>query len=1014
MLKKHQTFNLLLLTFLLGCSLLSYAQGDKGVAVLQTAATKKGITYALIIGISDYANPKMSLNAADKDAQLLSAFLLHSKRVEEKNLTLLLNKEATSAAVNKAITTFSKIKFQPGDEAIIYFSGHGDIQKEKVKYKGYLLCHNVNVERVYAGAAGTLSFERLNRVIDSIAKQKVLVNLVLDACHSGYTVNEEGAKLLSESALLSFSNTIRFLSCGPEQRSYEDSTLGQGYFTYYLVKGLSGEADNGPTDNKIIVDELNRFVKDKVKLVSRQKQSPSIKAADDDKVVALINEDAKNFALENYKTNPAFVAFAKGRGLARGFLAGGNSSADSAAQADAIASTQMLLLLKQQKFSEAISFYLLHKQNSSVSETTLNDWKYAITELLETEPQQAVNTILAGKNNLPRAAYFKTAAAKSNLLASIYDTADYGYKVYTLYGWYLEAYAYLRGKDFKNYTKAKSLLQQAIDLEPNAAYVLHALGLVAEYQHNFPLAEQYYKQAIQLIPTWTYPRSSLGHCLKDQGKYAEAIKVFKEVIAMAPDFSWPYNNLANVYLDLKNYKEAERLYRISINKDSSDVSIETSNLGVVFEQRKNLKLAEYYYQQAIQKDSSNVQALYNLSDVYRKTKPQEAENILLLALQIEPFYSKGFTELADYYTNGLNKTDWLKADSLYQQAAINNPYHPWAYAGRAWVLMKLKDTTTALSLFQEGIAKNKDNAEAIAYYARYFQNTDQHPSAITWFKKALAINPYYLWPYECLSEIYTELNQPDSAELILKKAIPNFSQSPELYNILGNLYYANGKYKAALEQYRKAVDTDSNFAAAYGNLAYAALENNSFEEAVKLILKANENNPVEFKLGEFVAMALDKADALVQQNKTTEAIADLVELKRLTPNNHQLQYRLARLYYLNGKSADAIVELLPLVANTSLSSSYLNQYYQTLGWAYIDAGKMAEAEAIFKQGLMYSGNPSQLGLAICALAKKDSTTAAQLKSKEDKAYPNWKDATKWNNKYSKASQVYLQQLMQLP
>ncbi|MEX0636885.1 MAG: caspase family protein, partial [Ferruginibacter sp.] len=198
------------------------------MVVLSNNANKKGTTYALIIGISDYANPKMSLNAADKDAQLLSAFLLHSKRVDEKNLTLLLNKEATSAAVNKAVMAFSNIKFKEGDEAIIYFSGHGDIQKEKVKYKGYLLCHDVNVERVYAGATGTLTFDRLNKVIDAIAEQKVLVNLVLDACHSGYTVNEEGAKLLSESALISFSNTIRFLSCGPEQRSYEDSTLGQG------------------------------------------------------------------------------------------------------------------------------------------------------------------------------------------------------------------------------------------------------------------------------------------------------------------------------------------------------------------------------------------------------------------------------------------------------------------------------------------------------------------------------------------------------------------------------------------------------------------------------------------------------------------------------------------------------------------------------------------------------------------------------------------------------------------
>lgn len=993
-----------------------YGQDAKGVKPMQpNDLTKSGTTYALIVGISDYASTKMRLNAADKDAQLLASFLLHSKRVEEKNLTLLLNKEATSIAVNKAITAFSKIKFQPGDEAVIYFSGHGDIQKEKIKYKGYLLCHNVNIERVYAGAAGTLSFERLNRVIDSIAKQKVQVHLMLDACHSGYTVNEEGAKLLSESALLSFNNTIRFLSCGPEQRSYEDSILGHGYFTYYLVKGLAGGADNLPSDNKINVDELNRFVKDKVKMISKQKQSPSIKAADDDKVVVTVNDNAKNFVLENYISNPAFIAFTNVKSAAKGlFTSNPNSPTNiSTPTADTAATAQMLLLLKQAKYQEAVAFFLQHKQANTVTENTLNEWKYAIIEILEVAPQKAVNVVLAGKNNPPQAAYFKAAAAQSALLASTLDTTDYGYNIYTLYAWYLEAYAYLRSKDFKNYNKAKALLTQALQLEPNAAFVLHALGLVAEYQNNYPLAEQYFRQAIQLIPTWTYPRSSLGNCLKEQGKYGNAITVFNEVISLAPDFSWPYNNLANVYLELKNYKEAERLYNVSIAKDTLDVSIEFSNLGVIYEERKNLKLAETLYEQAIAKDSTNVQAYYNASNVYKKTKPELAEKILLTALRIEPFYSEGFTKLADYYINTSNRSDWLKADSLYQQAITNNPFDAWANAGRAWALMKLKDTAAALPLFQKAITINPTNEEAIAYYARYLQNTEQFVQAKPLFKKALTLNPYYLWPYECLSEMYVSLNKTDSAENILKQAITYFNQSPEVYNLLGNMYYANGKYKEALVQYRKSVETDSNFAAAYGNLAYAALENNSFTEATTLIKKANANNPVDFSIKDFVVTAIDKIDALIKADKLDEAINHLLLLKTIDSNNSQLRFTLGKLYYLSGKTNSAITELRYFTTNANLTKSYLYQYLQVLGWAYIDAGKTQEADAIFKQIINYNTNPSLLGLAACAMQNKDIALAKNYLGKESDTYPSWQDTTKWNKKFSIATQALLQQLLKL-
>jgi uncharacterized caspase-like protein len=61
-----------------------------------------------------------------------------------------------------------------------------------------------------------------------------------------------------------FEQSIKFLSCGPNELSYESSELKHGYFTYYLIKGLAGEADSN-RDSKIQYNEIDNYLYDKVK-----------------------------------------------------------------------------------------------------------------------------------------------------------------------------------------------------------------------------------------------------------------------------------------------------------------------------------------------------------------------------------------------------------------------------------------------------------------------------------------------------------------------------------------------------------------------------------------------------------------------------------------------------------------------------------------------------------------------------------------------------------------------------
>ena len=1011
-------FCLFLLVFIICCfrplPVAAQVTGVKGSSESEVTTTASGTTYALVVGISQYEVARIRLNAADKDAALYARFLLETKKVQPEHLLLLLNRTANSNAVNQAVREFKKLPLKQGDEVIIYFSGHGDIQLSKDTstkgYIGYLLCSDVNPDRAYTGAQGTVSFKDLNEVVEYLTQRGVMVSLILDACHSGQTVNEEGADLLSEGALSSFRNTIRYLSCGANQRSYENKELGHGYFTYYLVKGMMGAADNSPADNRIRVNELNLYVYNSVFDETQEKQEPTIGAPSGGKVVMLVSPEMKALTFERLRqtsTKEIEQSYVKAKSLVE--VNEPWFTTLSPGQQELL--TQINRVFTAGQTGAALQLYYNWKKDGALPGDWLRLIRLRLTQQLSIDPQQAVNTILQGRNNLPAASYFIAAAEKSRQLLQLLDTADYGYRIYNIYSRYLEAYSYLRGKQYRNYNKAKLLLTEALQLEPDAAFVLHALGLVAEYQNDYPLAESYFRKAIELIPTWTYPRSSLGNTLRDQNRYKEAISVFEEVIRLAPHFSWPYNNLANVYNDLNRNKEAERLYRYSVSIDTIDVAVEYNNLGLIYKDRGNIREAQLFYEKSIRSDSLFIYSYHNLADLQKKVNARLTLELLLRAVELEPFYSETLTKLADFYADSPSPELWQKADSLFLAAQANNPFDPWAYAGRAWLLARQKDTATALLLLRKGIQNNPGKPAAWAYQGRFFQQSKQYEDAMACYRKALSLSPWYWDAYEWMHETYLKQKKNDSAVWILQQAKQYFEESPDAYNLLGNYYFSRGDYNTAATEYAQALKADSGYAKAYSNLAYTSLELNRFDEAILYFKKAHLNDPLIYSAKAVAMVLIDKADQLLLQQGAAVALQLIAGVRDWIPaQEFSYWLKLVGLYYLEGKTAEGLTYASNTLQQTNLPSSFRYRLVQLLGWLYLDAGNPLKAKEMFEASLQLSVNPAYLGMAAVSLLENNKEAAQQWLEKEKRNNSNWADPTKWKRQYSNATQKILEQL----
>lgn len=95
------------------------------LSVLLASSFANAAQHALLIGVSDYSDPRVAdLEGPINDVNALQKVLIENWQFDAANITTLINKQATESAITRALTALPSNP-QPGDDIIIYFSGHG-------------------------------------------------------------------------------------------------------------------------------------------------------------------------------------------------------------------------------------------------------------------------------------------------------------------------------------------------------------------------------------------------------------------------------------------------------------------------------------------------------------------------------------------------------------------------------------------------------------------------------------------------------------------------------------------------------------------------------------------------------------------------------------------------------------------------------------------------------------------------------------------------------------------------
>jgi hypothetical protein len=253
-----------------------------------------GITYALIVGIENYNQPKhfKKVKYIRKDAEEFSKALI-GIGVHADDITMLLDNAATKTAIKKEVKNIAK-KVLENDRIIFFFSGHGAYESKQ----NYLLpadCYNDDIE----GTSVSINF-----ILGTFNNSKSERNLLfLDCCHSGFepgdNTKEINKTFLADELIYNAREeeyTLGFASCKSNQTSINHPQLQHSVWTHFLIKAFLGDADGIYEEGLLFSDRLqsylNKNTKEFVKLntLDKKDQVPMVFGNTTDRfIVADIN-----------------------------------------------------------------------------------------------------------------------------------------------------------------------------------------------------------------------------------------------------------------------------------------------------------------------------------------------------------------------------------------------------------------------------------------------------------------------------------------------------------------------------------------------------------------------------------------------------------------------------------------------------------------------------------------------------------------------------------------------------
>lgn len=788
---------LVILLFAFGSAIAQQNPSERGGApLLDLDSDETGVIRALVIGISEYKYFRPNLQFAHRDAEVFYEYLLSKSggSLPKENIKLLTNENATGAAIDAGLVWLSN-ETQKGDRAIIYYAGHGDVDKKTLKERGYLIAYDTPSD-VYRGTA--VRVEDLDDFVSWLSvKGESKAIIIIDACRSG-KLDKDKMNLTGKELEKQAENEVRIMACKHDQKSLEDPSWGggRGLFSYHLVNGLMGLADEGK-DLLVDFEEVKQYVERNIKASLAQagrveRQNPvfvgdelfKLASVDEQELAALNQSIASN---ENQPMAMAASQLVMGASPGRGADSETGAGADAATAdkvqvSSAVMSPQTFLapvqltrqeeatmeyLLKSAEIKEMVLTATFEKAMKS-REDLFNYFLYELPSHTKGEQKKALKVLLDYAEKDPKRREElamqlvvelhnrSQAAINAYLQADANELAQRQFKdlavQYVHYPRMLKAAILLAGPD---YSLLKRMQVKQLYFDGVCDRLLLQIG-TAGIDKEAPMRKQ--REALALDDRAPYIHNEIGLLYVQENNIDSAKYHYEKAIELAPNWAIPYSNLSNIYQQENQLEKAKTSANkaIQLKPDYANANI---NLGNAWFEEKHLLKAEVAYRKALLIDENSLNAYYQLGN--------------LMALRTE------YSEANELF----NEVEKLKTTMLLFNERPNVLGHPSPFDPTLRPTMF--DTRTHQFLH---FSDEPKTAQEFLHRGKFYFGKKQYFIAEPYLRKVLDFDTENNEVYYYLGLSLYHLGRYEEAELALLKLLKLRPNEPELKLHLADVY----------------------------------------------------------------------------------------------------------------------------------------------------------------------------------------------------------------------------------
>ena len=225
----------------------------------QTSGVRHPETSIISIGLSSYLDQQIrSRKYASRDAETVAKYFQTLGGVPASNILLMTDRKATHSQIEKALLEWLPTRPMKEGIIIVYFSGQA-----LVSPAGEIMLVP------YDGAKAATTLYRLKSLESVLAKLNPQQAILLFEGKISQIQNHPKTTVTPQWDLHG-DKAIRLIAVEGLGKGLDDDTHRHGLFTYYLLRGLRGEADTN-RDGKVTFGEISGFVRQKVAWASKSK-----------------------------------------------------------------------------------------------------------------------------------------------------------------------------------------------------------------------------------------------------------------------------------------------------------------------------------------------------------------------------------------------------------------------------------------------------------------------------------------------------------------------------------------------------------------------------------------------------------------------------------------------------------------------------------------------------------------------------------------------------------------------